>query len=520
MTNEEAPASGFASFSLGKVPAFAEQAQGDHAFRTELLQGVDLTVALRFSDEVMQVAVMPRNALRITKCQVVFQRAFRVGEKALFNGRLSSDETAEVDVFAARPGQAAGVAQGYTFAYLRGAAGCELVGSLDESRGLLRISMDAFEQQVAVQPECPCEPIEPGKLHALCECCCVSVPAEGEAAERAVNAAFARWFALAGVRRPVAKPLAGYTSQQRQGAALCESQLLADLQGACAVFSSLDACGHEKVFLLDSGYCAVGDWLQPSAESFPHGVAPLAKTARSLGFLPGVALWPFACERASQLYAQHPDWVLADPQGKPVPVGPRARKLYALDTLNPQVRDYVSQCVSTLVQQWGAQVLRLDGLSAACALAQGGMNGAQLLVDALDLLRAAAGEDTLLIATDVPLGCTFGRVDYVATCCQPAAGWNNPTLPWVAGREGRGVRGALASMVFRGPLNGRAFRAYSGVLPWGSAGKLSPDQLEMLMMGAACHSATLLVSGNMGDWDARQIAAFQQALRLQQAANA
>ena len=102
-----------------------------------------------------------------------------------------------------------------------------------------------------------------------------------------------------------------------------------------------------ELFLLDDGWFGVshprnddtvglGDW-QVDESKLPGGLGPLIARADERGI--GFGLWvePEMVNPDSTLYAEHPDWVVGQPNRRPR----RWRSQFVLDVLQPDVADFV-----------------------------------------------------------------------------------------------------------------------------------------------------------------------------------
>ncbi|GMH77251.1 hypothetical protein TL16_g07346 [Triparma laevis f. inornata] len=73
---------------------------------------------------------------------------------------------------------------------------------------------------------------------------------------------------------------------------------------------------NPKTVVVDDGYMkAWGDW-----NDLKSGFEDMGKTAegiRAKGFVPGLWIAPFAVDKFSKIYEQHPDWILRMENGKP-----------------------------------------------------------------------------------------------------------------------------------------------------------------------------------------------------------
>jgi alpha-galactosidase len=110
------------------------------------------------------------------------------------------------------------------------------------------------------------------------------------------------------------------------------------------------------LFLLDDGWfgtnhprdddtTSLGDWDADPAK-LPRGLAPLAQAARDAGIRFGIWVEPEMVNKVSDLFEEHPDWVLRDRRE------PREhRNQLVLDTLRPEVRGFAADVVDRALGQ-------------------------------------------------------------------------------------------------------------------------------------------------------------------------
>ncbi|MGH9586833.1 MAG: PKD domain-containing protein, partial [Acidobacteriaceae bacterium] len=117
-------------------------------------------------------------------------------------------------------------------------------------------------------------------------------------------------------------------------------------------------------FHIDEGYqYARGEYTTPNATLFPNGMAPLEKKVAGMGLVPGIWTAPFEVSERSWVYEKHPDWLIHNAQGKPIPAGWVSRRkdqLYMLDCTNPGAQKYLYQTYSTMARDWGIRYIKLD----------------------------------------------------------------------------------------------------------------------------------------------------------------
>lgn len=108
------------------------------------------------------------------------------------------------------------------------------------------------------------------------------------------------------------------------------------------------------LFLLDDGWFAnkyprnddhagLGDW-QPNKSKLPNGITSLVKEAQADGVKFGIWVEPEMINPRSELYEQHPDWVVKQPKREEH----YFRNQLVLDLTNPKVQDFVFGVVDGL----------------------------------------------------------------------------------------------------------------------------------------------------------------------------
>lgn len=170
-----------------------------------------------------------------------------------------------------------------------------------------------------------------------------------------------------------------------------------------------------EVALVDDGYeTTVGDWLSIS-DRFPDGMGTVVDQIRGAGFEPGIWVAPFTVAANSQLAKEHPNWLIHDRRRKPVYGGHNwDSDLYGLDTSHPEAREWLRQVFTTIVEDWGFRVLKLDFLVSAALLGHRhdpGCSRARAVRDGLALIREIVGDDVFILGCGCPLLSAVGIVD-------------------------------------------------------------------------------------------------------------
>ncbi|RFS23394.1 alpha-galactosidase [Chitinophaga silvatica] len=133
-----------------------------------------------------------------------------------------------------------------------------------------------------------------------------------------------------------------------------------------ALFDETKKLGVD-MFLLDDGWFAnkyprnadnagLGDW-EPNKTKLPHGLGYLVKEAEKAGVKFGIWLEPEMVNPKSELYTQHPDWILRLPNRDEH----YYRNQMVLDLTNPAVQDFVFGVVDkTLTASPGIAYIKWD----------------------------------------------------------------------------------------------------------------------------------------------------------------
>ncbi len=252
------------------------------------------------------------------------------------------------------------------------------------------------------------------------------------------------------------------------------------------------------VFQIDDGFeSQVGDWFSFKA-TFPDSVAPLAVEIRRAGMIPGLWLAPFIVHPQSRLMQEHPDWLLRSRLNRPVNAGFLWNTFTtALDMTHPSAMAYVEEVISTAVHRWGFPYLKLDFLFAAALPGRRRdprQTRAQVLRSALEAVRRAAGETTLLLGCGCPLGTAIGLVDAMRISADVDVRWtpafhgiraffhSEPHMP--------ATRNALQNVLVRAPLHRRWWINDPDCL-------LLRPETELTLAELQTHASVVALSGGM-----------------------
>jgi alpha-galactosidase len=188
-----------------------------------------------------------------------------------------------------------------------------------------------------------------------------------------VEAALRQWAWIVAAASPTpprvpGRPLIGWCSWYNLYANITEKNILEHLHGITAV--SKQEKFPMSIFQIDDGFTPeIGDWLAVKPQ-FPRGIKPLLDDIRTAGFIPGLWIAPFMVGNRSQLYQDHPDWVLQDIETEEPLIQmrfygefrwhKRSEEYYILDTTHPEAFAYLRQVFRIWRQEWGCGYFKTD----------------------------------------------------------------------------------------------------------------------------------------------------------------
>jgi alpha-galactosidase len=166
-----------------------------------------------------------------------------------------------------------------------------------------------------------------------------------------------------------------------------------------------------------------GDW--EGNERFPHGMQWLAERIRAYGFKPGLWVSPYVISDQTDVFRQHPDWLVHRRDGSLQRIGnwenegsPGALaevvKRYCLDVTHPGAADWLRELFATIVQRWGYDMIKLDFMAWSILAAERyrdpTVSSAEAYRRGLEIMRAGAGDDCHILECG-PGNTTVGLID-------------------------------------------------------------------------------------------------------------
>jgi len=335
-----------------------------------------------------------------------------------------------------------GLLHGYTYGYIKDEEGVLFVGSQSEKEGYTIITVDTAHNLVRVSRDW-----EGLKLDRRREAFSLYLCRGKE------DYAFENYFKNFEPKGKIPPHCTGWTSWYNYYTEISEKIILENLK-------AFDEAGIPgDIFQIDDGYAkAVGDWLDIKKE-FPLGMGHVADCIKERRYRAGIWLAPFIAEAKSKLFRTRKEWFLKDSRGRPVKAGFNpgwSYNFYALDIYNEEVQDYLENVFHTVLDDWGYDMVKLDFLYAAALSPPADKSRGEVMYDAMVLLRKWVRKKEIL-GCGVPLGSSFGLVDYCRIGSDVALKWEDKLLTWGHYRERVSTVNSLASTIGRHHLNGNAF---------------------------------------------------------------
>ena len=197
---------------------------------------------------------------------------------------------------------------------------------------------------------------------------------------------------------------------------------------------------------IDDGYFTYyGDWLHFDSTKFPSGFENNVNKIKNAGYRPGVWIGPFMVHEKSELFKQHPEWILHYPNGKLVLEWENAKEgnTYILDSSNPEAFAYL-RAVFKKLKSMGFAYYKTDfmdwGLRNSVKYKRhtSGKTSAQYFNDVLKMIREEIGTESFWLGCIMPFPPAVGYVDAIRTS-------NDVGTTWSAGSQGNMIQESMAT---------------------------------------------------------------------------
>lgn len=157
--------------------------------------------------------------------------------------------------------------------------------------------------------------------------------------------------------------------------------------------------------VVDDGWESMwGDWV---ANDKFASIETLATDIKNAGLEAGIWIAPFLASDQSEVYANHPEWFVAD-KTYSHPTG----TYYILDTSHPEAQEHLFNTVKSLVDA-GYKKLKVDFLMVGTVEGQRykAITGMEAFHLGMDIIRRAAGSETYILACGSPGLAVFSYVN-------------------------------------------------------------------------------------------------------------
>lgn len=204
------------------------------------------------------------------------------------------------------------------------------------------------------------------------------------------------------------------------------------------------------VFQIDDGWQDESGYWE-AGKKFPSGMAAFAEKIKATGRTAGLWLSPLMVSSNSQLVKDHPDWLLRDENGKPVPAGITWGGFpYALDPSHPAVLEWLDKLIRKVVG-WGYGYLKLDFLYAGAVVGKRykDVPREEAYRNAMQVMRDAAG-DAYILACGAPIIPSLGLCDGIRVGPDVAPFWlNKPLTVWLNNPNDTSTQNAIRTSIHR-----------------------------------------------------------------------
>jgi alpha-galactosidase len=266
-----------------------------------------------------------------------------------------------------------------------------------------------------------------------------------------------------------------------------------------------------SIFQVDDGFEKdIGDWLATK-----EGFRPLPELARLInghGFRAGIWTAPFSAAETSELFEKHPGWMVQEAGSPKECYRNWGKKIYALDTTHPEVKEWLAKIFSTL-RRMGFSYFKVDFLFAAA------MPGARALKrspiqayrDGMKAIRQAVG-DAFILACGAPLLPSAGLVEGMRVGEDTAAHWD----PKAGAFQGPNAYYALKNSIMRSFLHRRLWLNDPDCLLLRSLDtRLTPNERELYAVAAGALDNMIFESDDLALVDEQGRRLLSKAVSLQ-----
>ena len=297
----------------------------------------------------------------------------------------------------------------------------------------------------------------------------------------------------------------GYTSWYNYYQKISEDIILRDLDALDSRFN---------IFQIDDGYeTFVGDWLDVDPVKFPNGLKPIVDKIHEKGFKAGIWLAPFAVEKNSKTFKEHPEWLRKNKLGKPILTGGNWSTFYTLDFDNKEAMDYVRKFLTHYVEM-GFDFFKLDFLYCIAVPDYPGRNRCQVQNAAYQMLRDILG-DKLILGCGANIINSYNKFDYLRIGPDVSLAFDDTLVMRLFHRERISTKITLQNTIFRSIFDHHLFLNDPDVFLLRDDNiQLSFAQRFALIKLNALFGSVLFTSDNIATYDAQKKRVLEEALDI------
>jgi alpha-galactosidase len=401
----------------------------------------------------------------------------------------------------------------WTYTYTRNAQGIiHLIGSLSEASAYTLIKHDAGQKTTVISKDCKSMFIKSGNTVRLFRLWIQT--GEDDEVFKAYGEEFQTILKQTAEKEDLTlstttvAPAMGWTSWYNYYTHISRDTIL----------NNLRAFRDNKIpigfFQIDDGYQrATGDWLQAN-DKFPGGMKPIADSIHAAGYKAGLWLAPFICEKNSDIFKNHKEWLLKNDKGEPLAVGINpmwSGKYYAIDIYSGEFRKHLREVLDTVLNKWDYDLIKVDFLFAAAIKPPAGRTRGEVMTDAMMLLRRYSG-DKLILGCGAPLGPAFQLTDYCRVSSDVHMKWEQKILKWIKARERLSTWNNLTTTIARWQLAGNMFQNDPDVFVLrDKKNKLNKEQRHTMLLVNNLFGRLIFTSDNISQYTAEQMQLYKSS---------
>lgn len=315
-------------------------------------------------------------------------------------------------------------------------------------------------------------------------------------AENTERGAFQHYFMLCDIPEYTQEGWVAWTSWREKYAKISEENLLQDIEQITQNQLPIET------FIISEGHQSrIGDWLQD--DNLTHdNLRNLSDKIHTAGMKAGIWLAPFVVEEESLIFKNHPSWMVQDEQGKPLPAGQYERKnMYALDITQTDVQNHIIQTLQFYTTELGFDLVSIDLLYPLNIQTNHNQTRAQLMHQALKLIRQNLPDDRLIMAQGIPLNAAINWADYFQISTKTSLGWNRNNSKKRFAREKFTTLSSITSTINKRQWNRQAWSSFSDAFQLRhSDSKLNKQQTYTQLLTHLIFNDTLLLNDHFSKY--------------------